>query len=50
MTNIFTTIIQTLDTIPITGEDNINKMAGVFSVLRKMEAAADAPEKEETDG
>lgn len=47
MTNIFTSIIRILDTLPITGEENVKKMTVVFSLLHKMEAAAEAQDDEE---
>ncbi len=44
---IFSVLLQILDTIPITGEENMKKMAHVFQILHGMDAMANAPEKAE---
>lgn len=41
MSNIFTVVIKILDTIPITGEENLKKMANVFQILHQMESVAE---------
>ena len=43
--NIFRVIINTLNTIPIAGEENMAKMSGVFSLLHKMEDASKEPDR-----
>ena len=53
MSNVFSILINTLDTIPVTGEQNLRKMLGVLSTLHQMEAAVNKPDEEEvntTDG
>lgn len=42
--NIFTVLIDTLNTVSVSGEANMNKMLGVINTLRKMEAAANEGE------
>ena len=48
MSNIFTAIIQTLNTIPVSGDENHRKMIVVIDTLRRMEKTAE--EKEDGDG
>lgn len=45
--NIFTALLRILDTIPITGEENMKKMANVFQILHRMEQMANEPEPTE---
>ena len=45
MNNIFTSIINTLATIPVSGEENIAKMYGLFTLLHQMEKAANEPDE-----
>lgn len=45
--NIFTQLIGILNTVTVSGEDNVNKMSYVFQTLRKMESAANEPEVNE---
>ena len=47
MNNIFSQLISILNTVTVSGEDNVNKISYVFQVLRKMEAAANEPEVKE---
>lgn len=47
MNNIFTSIINTLATIPVSGEENIAKMYGLFTLLHQMEKAANEPDEVE---
>lgn len=44
--NIFTALLRVLDTIPITGEENMKKMANVFQILHGMEQMANEPDEE----
>ena len=46
MNNIFSSLIMVLNTIPVTGEENQRKMLMVIDTLRRMEKAANKPEKE----
>ena len=48
--NIFTGLIRILDTIPITGEENMMRMANVFQILHGMEKMANEPEEVNEDG
>ena len=48
MGNIFAILIATLDSIPVSGEQNHRKMIAVMDVLHKMERSAN--EEEEKDG
>lgn len=48
--NIFTALLRILDTIPITGEENMKKMAHVFQILHGMEQMANEPEEVSEDG
>ena len=45
--NIFTALLRILDTIPITGEENMKKMANVFQILHRMEQMANEPDQTE---
>lgn len=47
--NVFTILKQMLSTITISGEENVAKMNGIFTVLRELEKAANKPEAEEGD-
>jgi hypothetical protein len=47
MPNIFSALVMTLNSIPVTGEDNMKKMLGVIDTLKRMEQAAQ--EKEGTE-
>lgn len=48
--NIFSVLIDTLNTITVSGESNMNKMLGVINTLRKMEAAANEEEDNVKEG
>ena len=50
MNNIFAALISTINTIPVTGEENYRKMLVVIETLRKMEQASNAPEEEKGEG
>lgn len=47
MPNIFSALVVTLNSIHVSGEDDMRKMLGVIDTLKRMEKAAQ--EKEETD-
>ena len=46
MPNIFSAIIVTLNSVRVSGEDDMKKMLGVIDILKQMEQAAD----KEVDG
>ena len=47
MSNIFTSIIQALNTISVRGEHDINTMQYVIKALHQIERAANEPDQEE---
>ena len=49
MPNIFSALIVTLNSIRVSGEDDMKKMLGVIDMLKRMEQAADKKD-EEVDG
>lgn len=48
--NIFLTLINMLNSIPVCGEDSCRRMVAVIDALRKMEAIANKPDEEVGDG
>lgn len=48
--NIFLTLINMLNSIPVCGEDSCRKMVAVIDALRQMDKVANAPDEEVADG
>ena len=49
MANIFTALVLALNSIPVSGEENMSKMVGVIQTLKQMEAAANRKDGEVTE-
>ena len=50
MTNIFTALILALNSIPVSGEENMSKMVSVIQTLKRMDQAANEKEEVTDDG
>lgn len=50
MGNIFTALVLALNSIPVSGEENMQKMVGVIQTLKRMEQAASEKEEVDADG
>lgn len=48
--SIFSALINTLNSIPVCGEDSCRKIVAVIDALRKMEEVANMPDEEVGDG
>ena len=49
MNNIFTVLINLLESVHVRGQADINTMGQVFSILHRMESAANEPEQPEVN-